>query len=212
MPRPVAKCGTASGYNRHRSRGEGACPDCLSANSAATSKRQKRNRPRAKVGTPYKSRTLERMDADFERLRGGGKRCPGCDEIVARDGYARDRNSPDGRQKRCSANRCSYLSRRIKATLPATSHWISVGIDPGACLYCQSGPFEEIDHVLPKCRGGSDSPENLAPSCASCNRGPDGKLDIPVLDWLAARFPDRVPEVARRFPLAATDRLCKTND
>jgi hypothetical protein len=207
MPRPVAKCGTPSGYNRHRSRDEKACPECLSANSAATNRRQKRNRPRAKAGTPYKSRTLERMDADFERLRGSDKRCAGCHQDVARDGYARDRNSPDGRQKRCSANRCAYLSRRTNATAPAVTYWVSVGINADTCFYCQTSPFEEIDHVLPKCRGGSDSPENLAPSCSSCNRGPGGKLDLPVLGWLTLRFPDRVPEVVQRFPLAAADRL-----
>lgn len=205
MRSPI-KCGTRPGYERHRRRKEPSCKECLHANSVDAARRQKLARPRMKPGTPYKSRDLHRMDADFARLRGATKKCPGCEELVPMAGYARDRNSPDGRQKRCSLNRCAYLSRRLKATTPAVSHWISVGITPDRCLYCMVGAFEEIDHVIPKCRGGSDGPENLAPSCESCNRGAGGKLDIPVLDWLAVRFPDRVPEVVQRFPLAAADR------
>ena len=39
------------------------------------------------------------------------------------------------------------------------------------CAYCgdRNGPFE-IDHIVPKSRGGSNMAENLAVACAPCNR------------------------------------------
>lgn len=37
------------------------------------------------------------------------------------------------------------------------------------CIYC-GGPFEEIEHMIPLSRGGTNWPANLAPSCLSCNR------------------------------------------
>lgn len=39
------------------------------------------------------------------------------------------------------------------------------------CVYCgdQSGPFD-VDHVMPRSRGGSDDAENLVIACSHCNR------------------------------------------
>lgn len=39
----------------------------------------------------------------------------------------------------------------------------------GMCSYCQSAPFEHIDHAIPVARGGSNWPSNLRPSCGDCN-------------------------------------------
>lgn len=37
------------------------------------------------------------------------------------------------------------------------------------CAYC-GGPYEELDHVIPLSRGGSNWASNLRPACRSCNR------------------------------------------
>lgn len=37
------------------------------------------------------------------------------------------------------------------------------------CFYCP-GPFEEVDHVIPIKRGGTNELSNLVPSCRRCNR------------------------------------------
>ena len=37
------------------------------------------------------------------------------------------------------------------------------------CAYCR-GPFEQVDHVIPVSRGGSNWASNLVPSCAACNQ------------------------------------------
>lgn len=36
------------------------------------------------------------------------------------------------------------------------------------CAYCQ-GDFDTFDHDVPVCRGGTDWPENLFPTCSRCN-------------------------------------------
>ena len=43
-PRPVAQCGTESGYTQHRRRGEVPCAPCRSASTAATNARHRRRR------------------------------------------------------------------------------------------------------------------------------------------------------------------------
>ena len=37
------------------------------------------------------------------------------------------------------------------------------------CVYCGKAPATVIDHVLPESRGGKSTPDNLLPSCNSCN-------------------------------------------
>jgi len=53
----------------------------------------------------------------------------------------------------------------------------------GLCVYCL-GRAEQIDHVEPLARGGSNGPENLVPACKHCNIS---KKDKPLLLWLVTR-------------------------
>jgi hypothetical protein len=41
--------------------------------------------------------------------------------------------------------------------------------DGNKCQYCSSTRNLTIDHIIPKCRGGEDSWENMVVSCSSCN-------------------------------------------
>ena len=42
--------------------------------------------------------------------------------------------------------------------------------DGNVCVYCGSTSSNlQIDHVIPKSRGGADTPENLAACCKPCN-------------------------------------------
>ena len=62
--------------------------------------------------------------------------------------------------------------------------------DKMRCQYCgtRGNAFElTLDHIIPRSRGGSSSPENLCAACKSCNQ----------------RKGDRTPEEAR-MPLLAT--------
>lgn len=55
-----------------------------------------------------------------------------------------------------------------------------------ACVYC-GGPFEHLDHVHPISKGGSDTLDNVVPSCAPCNYSKGAKT---LEEWeLAKREP-----------------------
>jgi 5-methylcytosine-specific restriction endonuclease McrA len=41
--------------------------------------------------------------------------------------------------------------------------------DNNTCQYCGATTRLTIDHVIPKCRGGQDTWENLVVACSSCN-------------------------------------------
>jgi 5-methylcytosine-specific restriction endonuclease McrA len=41
--------------------------------------------------------------------------------------------------------------------------------DKNSCQYCGSTRNLTIDHVVPRCRGGDDSWENLVVACSPCN-------------------------------------------
>lgn len=47
------------------------------------------------------------------------------------------------------------------------------------CVYCGRTPTEtilEVDHVLPRARGGSNEPTNLVTACQACNGGKNASL------------------------------------
>lgn len=54
--------------------------------------------------------------------------------------------------------------------------------DNYTCVYCgdKEGPFE-VDHVMPKSRGGTNDESNLVCSCRSCNRA---KKDRTPEEWM----------------------------
>jgi len=52
--------------------------------------------------------------------------------------------------------------------------------DNFTCQYCGARPPDtvlEVDHVIPQCRGGGDSWDNLTTACWNCNRG---KAHVPL--------------------------------
>lgn len=70
--------------------------------------------------------------------------------------------------------------------LPATltfGEWIAM-IDRfgGLCAYCQSTPFEAMDHLIPVDLGGGTVAQNCIPSCSRCNSRKSGRnICDPVL-------------------------------
>lgn len=53
-------------------------------------------------------------------------------------------------------------------------------------LVCE-GTFPQIDHDLPRCRGGSDDDENLVPSCGPCNAQKGRKTGEEYRAWKVAK-------------------------
>ena len=64
-----------------------------------------------------------------------------------------------------------------------------------ACFYCgeRDAPFE-VDHIVPKARGGSDRVSNLTIACHDCNQA---KGDRPVEEFLAGR-PDLLDKLKKQ--------------
>ena len=56
----------------------------------------------------------------------------------------------------------------------------------GLCYLCGK-PYEEIDHVIPLSKGGTDWPANLRPICKSCNSSKKDKL-LKELDLLIPKW------------------------
>lgn len=72
--------------------------------------------------------------------------------------------------------RQSYLSQ-----LRNDPYMMSLLHDP--CVYC-GGRAEFFDHITPTSKGGTTTPDNLAPICRPCNGGKGTKS---VLSYLAYR-------------------------
>jgi len=61
------------------------------------------------------------------------------------------------------------------------------GEQEGICAGCDTHfPFRvmEVDHILPRSRGGTDHPDNLQLLCSSCNRSKGGKT---MAEWRASQ-------------------------
>lgn len=55
------------------------------------------------------------------------------------------------------------------------------------CVYCGAEAKDarlEIDHVVPRCEGGTDDPQNLVTACWLCNAGKGG---IPIYEDVPPR-------------------------
>jgi len=47
--------------------------------------------------------------------------------------------------------------------------------DGARCRYCGATERLSVDHVVPRCQGGGDEPENLVVACKSCNSRKGGR-------------------------------------
>jgi 5-methylcytosine-specific restriction endonuclease McrA len=132
---------------------------------------QKRVRARRNARTP------EEIAADRARLRPDGlkwckKRAEHEDPIPLAE-FSDERGTADGLRSLCKLCDNGGI-RRI-----AEAYWVTIGI-PLECAYCP-GPYDEVDHVLARRRGGTDDPANLLPACFACNNSKRAK---PVDEWL----------------------------
>ena len=78
--------------------------------------------------------------------------------------------------------------------------------DKFTCRYCGRNSEDatlEVDHVVPRSKGGSDDPANLVTSCFDCNRGKSDSVleSVPTVDFLAMaqemREQERVSKLLR---------------
>jgi 5-methylcytosine-specific restriction endonuclease McrA len=69
------------------------------------------------------------------------------------------------------------LSERMGLTTTLTlSEWENtLKLFDNKCVYCGK-PWEQMDHIIPKCIGGGYTKENIVPSCKKCNQSKNNKL------------------------------------
>jgi HNH endonuclease len=77
------------------------------------------------------------------------------------------------------------------------------------CWYCGStdGPFHD-DHVVPRSRGGPDSPRNLVKACVKCNFA---KRDRLPSEWLE-EVPQRIAEIETRITQQIATKITGRRD
>lgn len=125
------------------------------------------------------ARTDAEIAADRQRLRPDGLKW--CKKRADHDApspvaeFSNERGNADGLRSLCKLCDNDGI-RRI-----AEAYWAANSI-PLECAYCP-GPYEEIDHVTSRRRGGTNDPVNLMPSCFACNNSKRAK---PVGAWLCA--------------------------
>lgn len=63
-------------------------------------------------------------------------------------------------------------ARNLAAAGRATPEQVQarIAVFGGMCWMCKVKPYEEIDHVIPLSKGGTNWPSNLRPACRTCNR------------------------------------------
>jgi len=60
---------------------------------------------------------------------------------------------------------------------------------PHQCVFCSSLENPSTDHLIPRNRGGDDSPDNLDLACRSCN---SSRGDKGVFEWLGLKGKDNL--------------------
>jgi len=136
------------------------------------------------------------------------KRCPKCGVVkeATPQNFYRDRSTKDGLQcwcRVCDLARTRTYEREpyrqkckrwyqenkerqkqaVKARKVALKERVSLSCG-GKCVYCGSTQRLQIDHVVPRSKGGANEISNLVLACQKCNRAKSDKL---VEEWLSKK-------------------------
>jgi len=71
--------------------------------------------------------------------------------------------------------------------------WIKEMEIPGRCIYCGEEKNLTVEHLLPRCCGGEDAPENVIMVCKSCNSSKGGKR---LYEWRGIDAKDKFNHIA----------------
>ncbi|MGH8660021.1 MAG: HNH endonuclease [Gammaproteobacteria bacterium] len=92
-------------------------------------------------------------------------RAPMCAHLAERGGYSSVHwtvRTQAYNQARGSSTTQGYGARWRRLRL------LVLARDP-VCRICQRAPSTDVDHIIPKRRGGADDPSNLQGLCSSCH-------------------------------------------
>lgn len=65
--------------------------------------------------------------------------------------------------------------------------------ESGTCVYCGANGELTVEHMLPRVRGGPDTPENAVWVCASCNSKKGSKR---LYEWYGLESRNELPRIA----------------
>ncbi|MEM5799355.1 MAG: HNH endonuclease [Candidatus Aenigmatarchaeota archaeon] len=87
--------------------------------------------------------------------------------------------------------------------------WIKENEKPNECIYCGSKKDLTIEHILPLCRSGPDTPENVIKVCKKCN---SSKGEKRLYEWFGLENKDKIPRVAEGKYLKLLYKLHEKNN
>lgn len=170
------------------------CRSCASGIASAwvTNNKERREeynvRMSRQVGARYRDKlrmrtteeVLQRQSAEHPD---GTKICAGCEVIKPIDAFYTSRTRVDGLKRYCKS--CGFIGMLRLGDEEVLEYWKNKNI-PIECYICL-GPYEDIEHVVPKALGGTNDMVNLLPACVECNRGHLGKNSLPLAVWVGRR-------------------------
>lgn len=143
-------------------------------NGSANAERQRVARER------NNARTDEQVLKDRKKKRpSGDKRCLTCRVVRPLVEYYSDRGLGDGLKRTCRT--CDAIADADRRTRAFIAYWEANSI-PLRCYLC-AGPYEDIEHLIPKSLEGDPGPVNTRPACMKCNRS-GGKFDTPLETYI----------------------------
>lgn len=71
--------------------------------------------------------------------------------------------------------------------------WLKEKEKPNECIYCGQKTDLTVEHILPRCCGGEDTPDNVVMVCKSCNSSKGGKR---LYEWRGLKAKDTYHRIA----------------
>lgn len=71
--------------------------------------------------------------------------------------------------------------------------WLREKENTSACIYCGEEKDLTVEHILPRCCGGEDIPDNVVMVCKSCNSSKGGKR---LYEWRGLKAKDNHHRIA----------------
>lgn len=127
-------------------------------------------------GVQYITGECSICDTVFDKASSQQKRCSSCSRLVLHDLWPRLGCSRNGRGKLRGPNRPSISDVNEIARRWVRSH---------TCRYCGEGFTDSngktLDHIIPYCKGGSNTANNIAICHKDCNAA---KAGLTLTEWI----------------------------
>lgn len=172
-------------FGKNRSNKDGLQTHCKSCRSAHYTANAEKVRKRVRDYVTANAETISERrkgyhavhrEANNARSRKWREDNPAMARESDRRGGAKWRSDNPDKQR---ANFARYRARKLGAAHEPYSRREIFERWGSRCCYCDA-PANSLDHVIPLIAEGADAPNNLVPSCVSCNSSKGSKS---LADW-----------------------------